>query len=194
MSTFSISPTDLPAVQGDAPLPNGRQFYGAIAGQFRERGLTFGEVIHSSERKVPDHTHEVSYYSLIISGGYDESYGRGRVYFHPFSSALTRAGTKHDGRIAPSGVRVFTVEIGEEWIRQFRDLQPEPDVCGSRSLFNISRLLGGMMPKERATLIDTTGPSILPRPVLKFPRPPRVCKSSDRAKKSRDAMQSRLFK
>lgn len=68
-------------------------------------------------------------------------------------------------------------------------------VCGSRSLFNISRLLGGMLPRERAMLIDTSsGPSILPRTVLKFPRTPRVFKSSDRTKQKRDAIQSRLFK
>ncbi len=127
MSNSAISTIDLPAMLGDAPLPNGRQFYGAIARQFRERGLTFGEVIHSSERKVPGHAHEVSYYSLVISGGYDESYRRGRIYFRPFSSALTRAGTEHDGRIAPCGVRVFTVEIGREWIDRFLDIRPEPD-------------------------------------------------------------------
>jgi AraC family transcriptional regulator len=69
----------------------------------------------------------MSYYSLLISGGYDESHRRGRIYFQPFSSALTRAGTQHDGRIAPCGARVFTVEIGKEWIKQFPDLQPEPD-------------------------------------------------------------------
>jgi AraC family transcriptional regulator len=127
MSTLAISTTDLPAVQGDAPLTNGRQFYGAIAGHIQDRGLTFGEVIHSAERKVPDHTHETSYYSLVISGGYDESFRRGRIYFQPFSSALTRAGTKHDGRIASCGVRVFTIEIGKEWIKQFVHLRPEPD-------------------------------------------------------------------
>lgn len=126
MSTSAIS-NDLPAVQGDARLPDGRHFYGAIAGQFRERGLTFGEVIHTAERKVPVHTHEMSYYSLVISGGYDESHRLGRIYFEPFSSALTPAGTQHDGRIAPCGARVFTVEIGKEWIKKFLDLQPEPD-------------------------------------------------------------------
>jgi hypothetical protein len=68
-------------------------------------------------------------------------------------------------------------------------------VCGSRSLFNISRLLGGMLPRERAMLIDTSsGRSILPRPVLKFPRAPRVFKSRGRAKEERDAIQWRLFK
>src|SRR5579863_30714 len=52
-------------------------------------------------------------------------------------------------------------------------------VCGSRSLFNISRLLGGMLPSERATRIDTANlPATVPLPVLAFPRshtvPPRT--------------------
>jgi hypothetical protein len=68
-------------------------------------------------------------------------------------------------------------------------------VCGSRSLINMSRLLGGMLPRERAMLIDTSGgPCILPRPVLKFPRTPRVLNSRGRAKEKRDPVQSRLSK
>jgi hypothetical protein len=31
-------------------------------------------------------------------------------------------------------------------------------VCGSRSLFNISRMLGGSLPKNRATVIETDTP------------------------------------
>src|ERR1700680_1990512 len=56
-------------------------------------------------------------------------------------------------------------------------------VCGSRSLLNISRLLGGMIPIERATLIESASERLaLPQPVLKFPRTRRVSNSSDRAK------------
>jgi hypothetical protein len=47
-------------------------------------------------------------------------------------------------------------------------------VCGSRSLFNISRLLGGMLPSERATLIPASLGATVPLPVLAFPRPHRV--------------------
>jgi hypothetical protein len=47
-------------------------------------------------------------------------------------------------------------------------------VCGSRSLFNIARMLGGNLPKERASLIaeeasEITSPSV----VLTFPKPLR---------------------
>jgi hypothetical protein len=68
-------------------------------------------------------------------------------------------------------------------------------VCGSRSLFNISRLLGGMLPSKRAILIDAaSGLSTLPQPVLKFPRNRRVLTSSGQAKERNEAMQWRLFK
>jgi hypothetical protein len=67
-------------------------------------------------------------------------------------------------------------------------------VCGSRSLFNISRLLGGMLPNDRAMLIDTARePFALPHPVLKFPRTRRVLNSRQRVKVQRDSIQWRLF-
>ena len=45
-------------------------------------------------------------------------------------------------------------------------------VCGSHSLFNVSRLFGGMLPDQRAKVIETL-PDTSPRPVLTFPRSPR---------------------
>jgi hypothetical protein len=48
-------------------------------------------------------------------------------------------------------------------------------VCGSRSLFNISRMFGGTLPRDRATLV---GPAILEpmqrEPALSFSRTHRV--------------------
>lgn len=65
-------------------------------------------------------------------------------------------------------------------------------VCGSHSLLNMARLLGGMMPSQRATLIETGHTSL--KPVLKFPRTRRVFNSGDRAKVQGDSRQQRLFR
>jgi len=60
-------------------------------------------------------------------------------------------------------------------------------VCGSRSLLNLSCLLGGMLPSRRATVTDAASrPSTLLRAVLEFPRTPRLFKLSDHAKQKRD--------
>ena len=48
-------------------------------------------------------------------------------------------------------------------------------VCGSRSLFNISRVLGGSLSGNRATLAEAkTSEQRLPRFVLTFPAPRRI--------------------
>ena len=95
--------------------------------QVRARGLTFGNLVHAVEGNIPSHTHEASFYHLVLAGKYEESSPQGRICFQPFSSAFTHSDTKHDGRIAPGGARLFTVEIGSAWIRELLDLRPEPD-------------------------------------------------------------------
>ena len=67
-------------------------------------------------------------------------------------------------------------------------------VCGSRSLFNISRLLGGLLPNQRATLIDPTSRPFTPsKRMLKFPRSPRAFNSRGRTKEQTGAVQLRMF-
>jgi hypothetical protein len=67
-------------------------------------------------------------------------------------------------------------------------------VCGSRSLFNISRILGGMLPSQRTKLINPdTRPFTPPKRMLKFPRSSRTFNSRVRVKEQPDATQLRMF-
>jgi len=51
-------------------------------------------------------------------------------------------------------------------------------ICGSRSLFNIVRMFGGELPKERASLIALEAVGVSPCDViLRFPQPHRLRKS-----------------
>jgi AraC family transcriptional regulator len=117
----------LPPVLGNGPLPKGRPFYGAISGQLRGRDLTFAELRHPFERLIPNHTHETSYYDLVLGGGYEECSRQGTVLRQPFSSAFNSCGTEHGGRVAPSGARFFTVEIGNAWIHDLRQVKHKLD-------------------------------------------------------------------
>ena len=48
-------------------------------------------------------------------------------------------------------------------------------VCGSRSLFNIARMFGGNLPKDRANLVAREPLEMKPREsVLTFPKPHRL--------------------
>jgi AraC family transcriptional regulator len=95
--------------------------------QVRARGLIFGNLLHAIEGDIPAHTHDASFYHLVLAGNYEESSPRGRICFQPLSSAFTHSGTKHDGRVAPGGMRLFTIEIGNAWIKELLDVRPEPE-------------------------------------------------------------------
>jgi AraC family transcriptional regulator len=49
------------------------------------------------------------------------------VCFAPFSSAFTHSDTKYVGRVAPGGVRLFTIELGPKWIQKFLEVHGEPE-------------------------------------------------------------------
>lgn len=52
-------------------------------------------------------------------------------------------------------------------------------VCGSHSLVNISRMLGGNLPKDRTSLVKTDTVEATPREmVLSFPMPHRLRKTA----------------
>lgn len=52
-------------------------------------------------------------------------------------------------------------------------------VCGSRSLFNIARVFGGRLPKDRAKMVASQAPQIMQQStVLSFPASHRVRKKA----------------
>ena len=115
------------SIQWQASASASQPRFGVMSAEVRERGLTFGELVHAFEGPVPTHTHKASFYHLVLDGKYEESSPHGRILFQPFSSAFTHSDSKHDGRIHGGGARLFTVEIGEAWMKELREMRPEPE-------------------------------------------------------------------
>jgi AraC family transcriptional regulator len=127
VSAQPLASSVLPAAQSRTSLPQCPKCRGNIFSEFRSRGLLFAEIVHPAEQDVPRHTHHTSFYHLTLAGKYEESTAHGRVCFAPFSSAFTHSETKHDGRIAPGGVHLFTLELGANWIQEFLQVHREPE-------------------------------------------------------------------
>ena len=113
-------------IQWHAASSAGQPRFGTMSAEVRDRALTFGELVHTLEGPVPPHTHKASFYHLVLDGKYEESSPHGRISFQPFSSAFTHSDSKHDGWIHGGGARLFTVEIGHAWIKELREVRPEP--------------------------------------------------------------------
>jgi AraC family transcriptional regulator len=90
-------------------LPAGAFFGRRVRGQ-RVAGLVLTEYAYAPGERIPAHTHENAYFSLVLAGAYAETYGgRGRdcrasaVVVHP-------AGEVHSEHVGPAGARTFSVE------------------------------------------------------------------------------------
>jgi AraC family transcriptional regulator len=92
-------------------------------------GFWLTDFTYQPGHRIPTHSHAQSYFSLIVAGGYEETYGnRNRtcqsatVVFHP-------AGERHAERIGCAGARVFSVEVVSHWLGaspEYRPVLEEP--------------------------------------------------------------------
>jgi AraC family transcriptional regulator len=85
-------------------------------------GLLLTEYECEPNTFIPKHYHERSYLSLVLGGGWRESYAQGKSRERrPHTLAIHPAGEVHSGQIGDHGCRAFHVEFSEEWLRNLGD-------------------------------------------------------------------------
>ena len=108
------------AASGERLLPTqlaDGQFYGAVQRPARAAGLVFSEVIHTKPLHVPEHSHRLSYFSLVLDGNYDEGPRGCLTSYKSFNVIFNPRGAEHEGIIGPRGSKFFTVELDQEWMQ-----------------------------------------------------------------------------
>ena len=74
-------------------------------------GVHLSEHAYSPGLILPRHAHERPYVCLVVSGGYVETTHRATRECTPATLLLHPAGEEHEQRFAPSGGRIFHVEL-----------------------------------------------------------------------------------
>lgn len=104
-------------------------FYGAAQSRHEQCDAIFTDLCHRSPRKLPLHSHELSFFAVLIEGLYGERYGRQDRQFRPFTLHFRPAGVPHQDEVGPSGVRFFEVEIRPIWRNRLADCSAALDVA-----------------------------------------------------------------
>jgi len=93
----------------------GGQFFGAVRHRMVHCGAVFTDLRHPIPRKLPMHSHELSFFGLLLRGFYGECYGHQRKQFSPMSIMFRPAGVPHQDEIGPGGLRFFHIELRPAW-------------------------------------------------------------------------------
>jgi AraC family transcriptional regulator len=102
------------------------QFFGNVTRKFVCAGATLSEVSHPKPRRVPLHSHDASYFSLLLGGGYSETFRRRTIQYGLRSVAFHPPGTVHCGEIAATGGQLFAIELEPAWLDRVREVAPPP--------------------------------------------------------------------
>lgn len=116
MARQDRSPTNLAAGEFFGNVPNKRSLPSAI----------LSEVVHRDEFEVPEHYHELAYFTFIVGGSYTERFCGTMTDHRPMSLLWHQAGISHKDRIGAGGARCFTIEIKHNGLSGLRDYAEVP--------------------------------------------------------------------
>ncbi len=80
------------------------------------KGLSLAETVGASNLKLPKHSHRLAGFSLILQGGYIESYGKTELECKPSSVKFHPAGEAHSDFYGNKTVRNFIIELEPPWL------------------------------------------------------------------------------
>ena len=103
------------------------QFYGSVTRKRSCSGLILSELIHKTSRKLPEHSHQLANFCLLIEGDYAEYYGTQVFKYNPMTIMFHPPGLTHRDEIGNHGGHFFNVELEAEWMKCLGEYSAVPD-------------------------------------------------------------------
>jgi AraC family transcriptional regulator len=115
-------------------------FYGQVLHKHVRDGIILAELKHDRARRLPMHSHELSFFHLLLYGNYSETFGRRTAALKPYTTIFHPSGVTHHDEIGPSGMRIFSVELQDEWLDRLRECGVAPQSSIALPGTELSRL------------------------------------------------------
>ncbi|HVG35615.1 MAG TPA: AraC family transcriptional regulator [Pyrinomonadaceae bacterium] len=101
----------------EANLP-GVGIYGKTTKSCRVSGLRIAETTYASGLRVPKHSHEHGYFSLVLEGTFDGLYGGSAQKGKPFDAVFRPPDEPHSVHFHGTGARLFSIEVETSRLEQ----------------------------------------------------------------------------
>ena len=111
-----------------AQLTAGRFYSGVIGRSVRPDAWVLSELQQATPQKFPTHHHERDYFFVVLGGDYREGDSRKVHEFAPVSAGFNPKHVPHAGEAGARGVRFFTVEFADDFLRANDVLMPADPV------------------------------------------------------------------
>jgi AraC family transcriptional regulator len=115
-------------------------YYGDVVARRDCGGVLLSELRHEAARRLPSHSHESAFFSLLLDGSYRERFANRTFEYKPFTVMFHRPGFSHRDEVGSGGGHFFMVEVPSQLLRRLQECSIVPDVVVGDRGSEISRL------------------------------------------------------
>ena len=109
------------------------EHYGSVFHRHRIPSAFVSESVYPRSVSLPEHSHELGFFTLIIDGGYSEQIRRRDVVYSPQTVLWRQAEVSHRDRIEADSSRFFFVEIDAGYSEKIAQYGRLPERLAERS-------------------------------------------------------------
>lgn len=97
------------------------QFYGEVIKKHYCSDLVLAELRHPAARSVPEHSHEVANFCVLLAGDYSERVGVKTVRYDPLTVVFYPPALPHRVEVGEGGGHFFSIEMAPSWMERLRE-------------------------------------------------------------------------
>jgi AraC family transcriptional regulator len=132
------------------------EHYGAVYHKKRTDTAVFSESVYNSCMALPEHSHELGFFTLILNGYYSEILGSKTVVYSPQTVLWRQAELIHKDRIETASSHFFFVEIQRSFSERLKECELIPGHVAEKNgqmMWLASRLRTEIISGEASSLI-----------------------------------------
>ncbi len=102
------------------------EHWGAVINRRRTEAAVFSESVYGCSMDLPEHSHELAFFTLIVEGYYSEILGRREIAYLPKTVLWRQAEFSHKDKIEAASSRFFFIEIDPQMAQRLGEIETVP--------------------------------------------------------------------
>lgn len=115
------------AVKTDSQILKAGEHYGSVFCKTNIPSAIISESVYQKSIALPEHSHELAFFTLILQGNYSEHYRGKHLTYLPMTVLWRQADLSHRDKIERNGSRFFFVEIKRDYLDKLREYGKVPE-------------------------------------------------------------------
>lgn len=115
------------AAKPDSQILKAGEHYGKVFCKTNIPSAILSESVYKKSLALPEHSHELAFFTLILQGNYSEHYAGKNLTYSPMTVLWRHSNLSHRDKIEQSGSRFFFVEIKREYLNRLLEYEKVPE-------------------------------------------------------------------